>query len=207
LEIRRVAWSFLVEEQAELARPRKGQDQSSLRKAMATFYAVVEAPGDDRSSRDGQKACSKAWAELAREVRRNKELSDPLASAQGYLGAECGGAYARKALPLLTRFTKRYKQADLVYYSGRFWLAEVYLELNQTSKAQTEYRYVLGELESPLYPLAQLRTAHCYWDAGEAEQARTNLQYVLDWIGTRTSPPWVRSLKRQVNEDLAGFSE
>lgn len=205
-ETRPVAWSLLVEERVELHRPSKGA-KGRLAESLARFYAVVDDPREDPDARERRQDCAKAWAGLSRASRSTKALAKELTLAQGYLGVECGKGYARRSVALLTRFTHRHKRADLVYYSARFWLAEAYLELNQTSQALTQYRYVLGELESPLYPLALLRTAHCHWDQGEADQARTNMQYVLDWIGDRTAPIWVRSLKRRVTEDLRGFEE
>lgn len=206
-DTRRVAWSLLIEWSPEVAPPSKRDRGSKVGKALVQFYDVVN---DRRENADGQertRKCAKAWVALARGAKASSEHRDAIQLAQGYLGIQCGAAYARKSLQVLKRLSKRRDSADFLYYSSRFWHAEALLELNKTSAALTQYRYVLGEIESPLYPLSLLRTAHCHWDAGEVEEARTNMQYVMDWIGTKSQPTWVRSLKRRVAEDLAGFTE
>ena len=81
------------------------------------------------------------------------------------------------------------------------------LQMGNAKGAIAQYRWILGELDSSLYPLAMLRTAHCHWDDGNAEEAREYLGHVSDWIGEKTGPIWVLSLKRQVAEDLDEFSE
>jgi hypothetical protein len=139
---------------------------------------------------------------------RNKELKSQLLVARSYLAAECG--LAEKSLSALRTFHKQYqkseRQLDPLFYAGHFWYAESLLALDRGSAATEEYRWILGELESPLYPLAMLRTAHAHWDAGEAEEARAYLQHVVDWIGVKTGPTWVLSLKRRVEDDLRDFS-
>jgi tetratricopeptide (TPR) repeat protein len=206
-DARRIAWSFVVERHHELDRPQKGGEKSALRTTLAELYAVVGDHREKRDERARSQVCAKAWSSLARQAKSARELAEALQIAQGYLGAECGEAFARKAIPILDRSTKKSASADLMYYAARFWHGEVLLEAGMTSKALTEYRYVLGEIESPLYPLALLRTAHCHWDAGDVDQARESMQYVLDWIGEKTQPTWVLGLKGRVAADLADFSE
>jgi len=176
-------------------------------KALIQFYEIVNDRNVKAGSRERARKCAKAWGALARQVSASKEHKAAFQLAQGYLGVQCGAAYARKAVQVLKRVSKRRDSADFLYYSSRFWYAEALLELNKTSSALTQYRYVLGEIESPLYPLGLLRTAHCHWDDGEVEEARKNMLYVMDWIGNKTQPIWVRSLKRRVTEDLEDFAE
>ena len=76
-----------------------------------------------------------------------------------------------------------------------------------TDQAIERYRYVLGELDTPLYPLAMYRTAQCYWDAGEVEQAREFLDHVVEWTGDRESPRWVVSLRRRATLERRDFVE
>lgn len=206
--LRPTAWRLVLEETPELARDRAARsDSKSLARAMDGFYKVVtnhEEERDAKQRRARRRACNRGFTLLTQQMRRSDELRDPLLIARTYLAAECG--LARKALPALRRFTKRRDSADFFFFAGHFWSGESYLALDRLEAAKTQFRWVLGELESPLYPLAMLRTAHCYWDDGEAEGAREQLEHLRQWIGDKTSPPWVRSLAKQVDDDLREFS-
>ena len=160
------------------------------------------SPEEERARR---KTCSKAWTLLTREIQSNKELKGQLILARTYLGTECG--FAKKSLPMLKTFLKQHQSADFIFYSSQFWYAESLLAMDRTDEAIKTYRWILGELDSPLYPLAMMRTGHCYWDDNEVEQAREYLQHVRDWVGDKTSPTWVLSLKAQIEEDLRSFQE
>ena len=125
--------------------------------------------------------------------------------ARTYLAAECG--LMQKSFQPLRRFIKTHKQVDFLHYSSHFWYGESLLELGRHKSAITHYRWILGEPDSPLYPLALLRTAHSHWDQGNQEEARSFLSHVREWTEGKSSPLWVRSLKQQVLEDIEGFSE
>jgi hypothetical protein len=204
--LRPTAWKVFVEQYPALSN--REPESKHLGEALTAFYKVVADDRDERTLKERvqrTKACNRAWVLLTQELRRSRELREPLTLARAYLSTECG--FSRKTVPHLRRFTKRYKTADLLFYSGHFWLAEAMLSMQQEKAALTHYRWILGELDSPLYPLAMLRTAHCHWDAGHVEEARDYLSHVEEWVGDKTSPTWVRSLRKQVQDDLHEFAE
>jgi hypothetical protein len=207
--VREVAWSLFLEDFPELEKA----GSKGLGEALAAFRAVVDdkrAPEErtKRQKADRTKACRKGWTALSNAMGRDKELKNQLLIARTYLAAECG--LAEKSLTPLRTFHKQYqkseRQLDPLFYAAHFWTAESLLALDRGEAAREEYRWILGELDSPLYPLAMLRTAHAYWDQGDVAEAQSNLEHVSDWIGDRTGPAWVLSLRRRVEDDLRDFS-
>lgn len=208
-DVRAVAWTIFLDDFPEMEKA----GSKSLGEAMAAFHRVV----DDRSAPEGRtkaekaernKVCRKGWTALSNAMARAKALKNQILIARTYLAVECG--LAEKSLAPLRSFHKQYrkseKQLDPLFYAAHFWTAESLLALDRGPAASEEYRWILGELESPLYPLAMLRTAHAHWDEGEVAEAQEYLQHVSDWIGMKTSPPWVLSLKQRVEDDLRDFS-
>lgn len=207
-ELRPVAWVLFLDDYPEMGKAVERADSKSLGKALTAFHSVVNdrrEKRDAKQTKERRRACRKAWNLLSQEMRRNKELENHLLLARAYLGAECKAS--AKSLSPLRRFTKRHRQADPLFYEAHFWHAESLLAMDRGTAAVKEYRWILGEIESPLYPLALLRTAHCHWDQGEQEEAREYLQHVIEWIGDKNRPMWIRSLKQQVEDDLESFSQ
>jgi len=201
----RIAWKLLAEDHGELRPPRPGAE-GRLPDAMRAFYGIVgHKVGDDEPRAKRRRVCTKAWRQLARAQKASSDLSEELEIAKAYLANECG--WAQKSVKSLRRFVKRYEETDLVFYSAHFWWAESLLELERTDQAIERYRYVLGELDTPLYPLAMYRTAHCYWDDGDVERAREYLGHVIEWTGERESPDWVVSLRRRARTERRDFAE
>jgi hypothetical protein len=208
-DVRAVAWSLFLEDFPEMEKA----SSKGLGEAMATFHLVIDdkrAPDGltKRQKADRTKACRKGWTQLSNAMGRDKELKNQILIARTYLATECG--LAEKSLAPLRSFHKAYqkseRQLDPLFYAAHFWYAESLLALDKGPAAREEYRWILGELESPLYPLAMLRTAHAYWDEGDVVEAQANLQHVSDWIGMKTEPAWVEALRQRVEDDLRDFS-
>jgi tetratricopeptide (TPR) repeat protein len=200
---RAVAWSQLLEPYPELARPKVGQKRTDVVDAMLAFYAVVDDERENPPAQFRRKACRKGWQQLVKTGRENETLAAPLLLARSYLGIEC--SRTKLNIQGLNRFIKRRGEADLLYYSARFWLGETYLAAKRLRAARQQYRWILGEIESPLYPLALLRTGHCHWDEGDRDQARQYLEHVRDWAATAEQSQWVVALRQKIETDLSQF--
>jgi tetratricopeptide (TPR) repeat protein len=122
-----------------------------------------------------------------------------------FTATECG--FPEKVIPTLRRDVKKRQETDLLFYSLHFFWAESLLERGRYEKAIERYRYVLGEIEGPLYPLALYRTAHCYWEDGNVEKAREFLGHVIEWAGDQTDPPWVPAMQKRAKREFQDFDE
>jgi len=207
-EVRPTAWGMFIKQYPELQAGGKKAGNKQLGLALTAFYKVINDKNAERDRKQRvqrRRDCNRAWGKLTQAMARNRDLKNPLLLARAYLATECG--FPRKSIAPLRNFVKRRESADVLYYSAQFWYAESILQMGNSKGAIARYRWILGELDSPLYPLAMLRTAHCHWDNDNAEKAREYLGHVNDWIGDKTGPLWVLSLKQQVADDLEEFSE
>lgn len=218
--VRETAFKILAETYTYLAKPaeteaelrseisssktRDEKKAAQLKLTMLNFYYTVENLSEISSKRGQKNLCSRAWRELEKVTPEDGDRKYPFLLAQTYLSLECG--LATKALSIIQPILKRYKVQDLVYYSTHFWQGEIYLEMDQLSKAEKSYRYIQGEIESSLYPLALYRTSHCYWDMEQIDKAEEYLESVLSWIGDKTQPGWVKQLKATTQKELNRIS-
>jgi len=199
-----VAWEILAADVPELARPR-GPDETRLSRGMRAFYEVVDRRRPRHPTRERGRSCRAAWVKLAAAGRAAPEHGGPLKIAAAYLASECG--FGDKAIAGLRGLIKGREAADLLFYEAHFFWAETLLERERYREAIERYRYVLGELDTPLYPLALYRTAHCHWEAGEVDRAREFLGHVVDWAGDRTEPPWVPTMRARAAREHDDFAD
>lgn len=207
-EMRPIAWMLLLDEYPEMGNAGPEAKNKGLARALSAFHKVVNDRQQERTSKqkvERRRACAKGWQFLTQQMTASRELKGQVLVARTYLAVEC--EFPQKSFRSLRQFVKTHKQIDFLHYASHFWYGESLLALERYDSAITQYRWILGEPDSSLYPLALLRTAHCHWDRGNREDARSFLFHVRDWTEGKSSPIWIRSLRRQVLEDIQGFSE
>lgn len=147
----------------------------SLRYVAALIYEI-DADELDASSRE----LRLAQREVRTALRRLRRVRGELATTRDFLelvAAWRGGL--PRAVNLAERFTDRH--ADSTALHGLAWmiLGEVYFEGGRYEDAARSYRYLLGDLEHPLYAFASWRTAATLQEQDREDEAGALLTQVV----------------------------
>ncbi|MFT5354778.1 MAG: tetratricopeptide (TPR) repeat protein [Polyangiales bacterium] len=145
----------------------------TLRYITALLYEIEEL-------NEGSREVRLARREVRRALRRLRRVRGELATTRDFLElvAAWRGALPR-AVNLAERFTDRH--SDSAELHGLAWmiLGEIYFEGERWSDAARSFRYLLGDLEHPLYAFASWRTAAVLREQGRAEEADEMLPQIV----------------------------
>jgi len=178
------------------------------------------ARGDGRTQAMRKLALGHMWAAEAggspRDVRRHRhdadeqardvvERSDDRAVQAEMSFVQIWDAW-RGERPNASRLAERFvaRHSDAGELVPVVWIirGEIALEAEQYQEAEAAYRFLLGELEHPFYPLALYRTAACYRGMHRADDAKQALREV-DQIGRRrNATPLAKKLGEAARREL-----
>lgn len=167
-------------------RQARGADRIELQTklAVANLWSA-ESAMNERDARRQRRAAERWASEASRRSR------DPwVVTAMDLVGlmAEWRDG-ARTAPRSAERFTTRHFDGGELLVVAWLVRGEIALAAQRYEDAATAYRFLLGQLDHPLYVFALWRTAHCYRGLGRTEDARHALSDADD-LGHRrgTSP-------------------
>ena len=144
------------------------RQEATLRYANALIrdMAQAEAEEDTRGMRRARREFRRVLRRLARvrgDLAAVRDFIDLLASWR--LGEE-------RAQRLAERFTGRHEEPRELHGLAWMILGELQLEAEDLNDAATSFRYLMGDLEHPLYPFALWRTAEIHGARGEESEQR-----------------------------------
>lgn len=179
-----------------LARPESGSE------ALQTRARGLR--GDERRRAFAQLAVAHLWeAENELDERRakrhrrdaneaaqnatNRTRDDSLVQAMAFVSLVVAWRNdSRNSDVAAERFVERHRTAGDLHLLGWIVRGEIAFDARRWDQAATAYRYLLGEMEHPLYAFALYRTAHVYREQGRAEDSRQALTEV-DALGNGTN--------------------
>lgn len=147
----------------------------TLRYVAALIYEI-EADELEASARD----LRLAQRDVRNALRRLRRVRGELATTRDFLelvAAWRGGL--PRAVSLAERFTDRHSDATALHGLAWMILGEIYFEGERWTDAARSYRYLLGDLEHPLYAFASWRTAAILQEQGRDEEAGEMLAQIV----------------------------
>lgn len=186
----------------ETAQTARGEERAWANRqlAMACLWASEDAPSD-RVATMHRRCALKA----AREVSRARGTPPRLAAQMDLVDLwVLTRAQDRAARRLADRYPDRHAaERELL---GVAWLVRGELELaaERFEEAARAYRFVVAELDHPLYAVALYRTAQCYRQLGRAADADQALREVAALGRATGATAQVRRVAAAAREALAG---
>ena len=168
-----------LEQLEEERRSVRGNERRAvmLRIAVAHLYAAAAAELDDevRTARHHRRDAQRQAQNAARGTR-----DDQLKAKSAFVQLWNAWQGQRgNAARLAERFTTRHRESGPLLYLAWIIRGEIALEDGDWGDAERSYRYVLGQLEHPLYAFALLRTAHTLQERERGEEARDMITQVV----------------------------
>ena len=180
--------------------------------------------GDERRRAFAQLAVAHLWeAENELDERRakrhrrdaneavqnatNRSRDDSLIQAMAFVSLVVAWRNdSRNSDAAAERFVDRHRTAGDLHLLGWIVRGEIAFGARRWNQAATAYRYLLGEMEHPLYAFALYRTAHCYRGQGRTEDARQALREVAGLGGPGARPEVARvaeAARRELGEPVS----
>lgn len=149
-----------------------------LRIAVAHLYAAAAAELDDES-RDARRHRRDAQRRAQDAAQGSRDDAIQAKSAFVELWNAWRG-HRSNAARLAERFTTRHRESGPLLFLAWIIRGEIELEEGHWREAERSYRYVLGQLEHPLYAFALLRTAHTLQERERGDEARDMITQVVE---------------------------
>lgn len=162
-------------EELEAARDRaRGAERRRALLDLAQAHMLVAGESSSRDERR-HRAQAERYASAAATGSRDSEILAASAFIELWLAYRAGD---RNAAARAARFTTRFAQSGELVLLAWVMRGELALSGEEWDSAATAYRYVLGQLEHPLYAYALYRTAETQERSGRREEARATLEEV-----------------------------
>ena len=170
---------------ADAARAGRGAERvEALRKLALVELFLAEDATDDRDAKRHRKAALRTVRD-ARGRTRDRAIRAELAFVDLWSAWRAGRGGAED---LATRFVDEEHEAGELTLFAWILKGEMALAREDFPQAAEAYRFVLAQLEHPLYAFALWRTAACYRGMGRDEDARQALREA-EQIGSRDGAP------------------
>ena len=165
--------------------------------AVANLWAAESEP-DERAARRQRRTAERAAAEVARRSR------DPwVVTAMDLVSVMAewrdGAAGAPRSAE---RFTTRHFDGGELLIVGWLVRGEIALAAERYEDAATAFRFLLGQLDHPLYVFALWRTARCYQGLGRTADARQALHDADDMGHRRGTSPQAQRVAATARAEL-----
>ncbi|MCB9618729.1 MAG: hypothetical protein H6721_29865 [Sandaracinus sp.] len=174
-----------IEDLEEAKNAARGNERRTLLIELARAHMAAAGTSSNRDERRHRDAAER-FAKASAQGSRDAEVKARAAFVELWLAFR---ASHRSAMGRATRFSRQHAQSGELALLAWVIRGELAFAAEQWEDARTSYRYVLGDLEHPLYAYALWRTARSHAGAGDAESARSTTTEVVRLACQETSEP------------------
>lgn len=172
-----------IEELDAARRDARGAERRQLVRELVTAHLYASEGAEGREARRLRRRAEQL-ADATMRGSRDSTLVAELSLAELWMSWRAGAANAEARA---TRFTERHRDAGDLLTLAWMVRGEIALEAERFEDAITSFRFALGQLESPLYGYALLRTAEAERRLGRADEASQALSEV-EQLGCAAEP-------------------
>ena len=179
----------------------RGDERRELLIELARAHLVAAGTSSTREERRHRDAAER-FARAAAQGSRDAEVKARAAFVELWLAFR---ANHRSAMGRATRFARQHAQSGELALLAWVVRGELAFAAEAWDEARTSYRYVLGDLDHPLYAYALWRTARSHAGAGDTDGARSTTTEVVRLACQPTSEPTRRvafAAARELGIDL-----
>lgn len=186
-----------LEDELDHAR-RRERDELTVRFVMALLYEADDLEYEDelRDARRARRNAKRALRDLRRARGEMAATRDFVAVLLAWRGQE------EDASELAAEFVEEHDDSTELLEFGWLVLGETSADVGDWDEAARGHRYILGQLEHPLYPFALMRTAHMHYERGRDDEAEDVLQQVVRLGCPEEVEPAVREVAEAAASEL-----